>query len=334
MLLSTLFFAYAEARLVVNLTPVRSFIDFRVDSLEVDFELTNVGQEAVHFQPWDTPLFGLEADLFKVIDYTDQELEYGGIHVLRDTDVDETIDASKYLVTIQPGETKSARVDLTGSYLIPIDGLVTISMKYSASEADMNEIAVHVAHTESQEARFMSTLNPDGLKTFTSCSSSQRSTITGSLSTARGQSTRARNCVSSTSGPITGCRTIYNTWYGSLSSSRHSTIRTCWSNIHNNLPRAQFDCSNSGSMCRQGYVAWVWLSDRSMTIHLCRGWFGMSTSGRGRLLNHEQSHFRHGGCGTVDHTYGRSSSQSLARNDPARAIQNADNHMYFGEDVR
>jgi peptidyl-Lys metalloendopeptidase len=325
----TLFFAAAEARLVATITPVREFIDFRLDNLELDLELTNFGQNEIHLFPWDTPLFGLEADLFKVIDVTAQEVNYGGLHVLRDIDLDETLDASNYLITIRPGETKSARVDLTGSYLIPIDGLVTISMKYGASDAVSNVIVVEVAHTERQESRWRSTHDSvaAGSKSFTSCSSSQQSTIRSALSTARGHSTRARNCVSSSSGPVSSCQTVYNTYYGAFSSSRHSHVRTCWNSLHNNLPHARFGCSTT-----RGCTAYVIGSDRTMTIHLCDSYFALSSSERAATLIHEQSHFlsSNGGCSTHDHAYGRGPSQRLA---PATAITNADTYAYFGIDV-
>jgi hypothetical protein len=47
-------------------------------------------------------------------------------------------------------------------------------------------------------------------------------------------------------------------------------------------------------------------------------------------LIHETSHFTIV-AGTDDHAYGQSSCQSLAQNDPARAVDNADNHEYIAE---
>ena len=38
-------------------------------------------------------------------------------------------------------------------------------------------------------------------------------------------------------------------------------------------------------------------------------------------------------AGTDDHVYGQAGAKSLAASDPARALDNADNHEYFAENT-
>jgi peptidyl-Lys metalloendopeptidase len=327
-IVTSLFFAAAEAQVIATLKPVLLVTDFRQDSLEVDFEITNFGPNEIHFMPWDTPLEGLEEDLFKVMDNDNFEVPYGGLHIMRDMQ-----DPSRYLQTLAPGESRSARVDLTGSYAVPVDGYVTISLRYGLSDAASNEIVVQVAHTEEQENRFFST-HPEldrrhvTRNGFSGCSSSQISTLQSARSRAQSQASNARSCVRSSSGPASGCSSVYNTWYGRFDSSRHRSIQQCWSTIRSNLPSARFVCDPNCFV-----VAYVRQDDRTMTQYICNSWFRMSSSERAAVVNHEQSHFRYGGCTSDDLALTPASSMSLARNQPNQAIRNAYNHEWFGENV-
>jgi peptidyl-Lys metalloendopeptidase len=47
---------------------------------------------------------------------------------------------------------------------------------------------------------------------------------------------------------------------------------------------------------------------------------------------HEMSHFNVI-AGTDDWAYGQSAAASLARSNPTRAVDNADNHEYFAENT-
>ena len=54
------------------------------------------------------------------------------------------------------------------------------------------------------------------------------------------------------------------------------------------------------------------------------------TDSRGGTLLHEMSHFTVV-AGTDDWAYGQTAAGALAGSDPARAVDNADSHEYFGE---
>lgn len=54
----------------------------------------------------------------------------------------------------------------------------------------------------------------------------------------------------------------------------------------------------------------------------------MGADSRAGTIVHENSHFDKNG-GTRDYAYGEGDAQSLAKNDPDTAIQNADNYEYL-----
>ena len=56
------------------------------------------------------------------------------------------------------------------------------------------------------------------------------------------------------------------------------------------------------------------------------------TDSKGGTLIHEMSHFNVVGS-TNDWVYGQTGAASLAKSNPAKATDNADNHEYFGENT-
>ena len=96
--------------------------------------------------------------------------------------------------------------------------------------------------------------------------------------------------------------------------------------------------------CSPGEYAWVY-SDQPYLMRLCPAFFTLppltalapgtrrSENGtREGTLVHEISHFTRV-AGTEDHCYSRPECQRMARNNPLRAIDNADSYQYFTEDV-
>jgi len=80
--------------------------------------------------------------------------------------------------------------------------------------------------------------------------------------------------------------------------------------------------------------AYVYPSDTTHTIYVCSAFWGARVIGgfdtQSGTLFHELSHFNNIG-GTDDWVYGTPGARNLARTNPARAVNNADNFEYFGE---
>jgi peptidyl-Lys metalloendopeptidase len=71
------------------------------------------------------------------------------------------------------------------------------------------------------------------------------------------------------------------------------------------------------------------------TIYVCKAFWSAPMTGtdsKAGTLVHEMSHFTVV-AGTDDWVYGQAGAASLATSDPAKAIDNADSHEYFGENT-
>jgi peptidyl-Lys metalloendopeptidase len=86
--------------------------------------------------------------------------------------------------------------------------------------------------------------------------------------------------------------------------------------------------------CKKTYYAYVYPT-QPYTIYVCKAFWSAPMTGtdsKGGTLVHEMSHFNVV-ASTDDWVYGQSGAASLAISDPAKAIDNADSHEYFGENT-
>jgi peptidyl-Lys metalloendopeptidase len=118
-------------------------------------------------------------------------------------------------------------------------------------------------------------------------------------------------------------------WFGTYTAARHTTVTSHYQKISSHdFNSYKFDCTCTES----GTYAYVY-PDTFGTVYLCGVFWQVGTTGtdsQGGTLVHESSHFTING-GTDDHVYGQSGAKSLAKSDPASAVDNADNHEYFAE---
>ncbi len=119
-------------------------------------------------------------------------------------------------------------------------------------------------------------------------------------------------------------------WFGTYSSTNLSTARSHFSKIANayNTAALTLDCSCKDS----GTYAYVYPT-QPYKIYLCGAFWNAPMTGtdsKGGTLIHEMSHFNVV-AGTDDWAYGQSAAASLARSNPTRALDNADNHEYIAE---
>jgi len=122
-----------------------------------------------------------------------------------------------------------------------------------------------------------------------------------------------------------GASSLYTTWFGSHTSSRFNKVVSDFGAINGNIRRSRYACDRT---C-PGVYAYVYPSDSSQTIYLCDV-FWSRPSERAETIVHEVSHFNRV-AGTDDWAYGENACRNLARSNPARAVDNADNMCYFGK---
>jgi peptidyl-Lys metalloendopeptidase len=305
------------------------------------FTVANESAAPVHVLRWQTPLDGIDSDLFDVR-LDGASVAYVGRLVKRPAP-----QAADY-IELKPGESRSVEVDLSAYYDMRKNGQYVVQYRRDAralvQEADRAARA-DVAATLALDSRSM-TLWVDGApspldaeeqqssagnpgilaatNSFVSCSNTRQT----QLATARNSSvTYANNAKSYLTAGTTGSR--YTWWFGTYNSSRYSTVRSHFTNLASALSTQPytFNCS-----CTDSSYAYVYPT-QPYKVYLCGAFWSAPNTGtdsRAGTLIHESSHFNVV-ASTDDWAYGQTAAHNLAGSNPAHAIDNADSHEYFAE---
>jgi peptidyl-Lys metalloendopeptidase len=306
----------------------------------IEFTMRNTSAAPVRVLKYQTPFFGVEADLFRVSLGKD-EVPYVGMLVKRGRPT-----ATDYL-TIAPGEALSATVDLSayydlaksGQYLVQYDTLLQDAEhegrpleKGAGVPLELQSAPVSLwidgsdLFLDKSEPFLPYGMLAKATPRFESCSTTRQSALNTALSSARGYSQNSANYLNAGN---RGAR--YTTWFGTYSSGRYATVDSHFDAIDYALDNAQitFNCS-----CTQSYYAYVYPS-QPYRIYLCNAFWSAPNTGtdsRAGTLVHEMSHFDVV-ANTDDLAYGQTACKNLARSQPSRAVRNADSHEYFGENT-
>lgn len=305
------------------------------------FTVVNESASPIHILRWQTPLDGVESDLFDVT-FNGESIDYTGRLVKRLAP-----SASDY-IELKPGESRSIDVDLSAYYDMRKSGQYTVEYRRDASalvrEADRAAradvtatLALESRATTlwvdgaaaplDEEAMQSSAGNPGVLaatNSFVSCSNTRQT----QLATARTSSvTYANNAKSYLKAGTQGSR--YTWWFGTYNSSRYSTVRTHFTNIASALSTQPytFNCS-----CNDSSYAYVYPT-QPYKVYLCGAFWSAPNTGtdsRAGTLIHESSHFNVV-ASTDDWAYGQTAAHNLAGSNTTHAIDNADSHEYFAE---
>jgi peptidyl-Lys metalloendopeptidase len=322
---------------------------------EIDFSLTNTNEQPITVSLWGTPLEVtsnvLRADMFEVVTELGVEAVYTGIVMKR-------IPTPADFVTLKPGQTVNAKVDLLKGYWFPQKGKYFISLNsyirvlmggqelcqtqfanplffnnFTTFELTSEEILpLDVLDVSSKPS--LLTQQPDNLEAVTpkaNCPSNNATTIrtadtnAGTLLNTYARPYLTKACASAP---------VYVTWFGACDSSRYSTVTSNMNRIESRRSTGyQVDCA--GSECKASVYAYVYPTDSTYTVYVCGAFWSASTNtcvadSKPGTIVHEISHFSNV-AGTKDNAYGQSACQNLARTNPAAATQNADNYEYFNE---
>jgi peptidyl-Lys metalloendopeptidase len=125
--------------------------------------------------------------------------------------------------------------------------------------------------------------------------------------------------------------TRYTKWFGTYDATRYATVTSHFVNIKDAFDSkpVTVDCS-----CKESYYAYVYPT-QPYKVYVCNAFWSAPLTGtdsEGGTLIHEVSHFNVV-AGTDDWAYGQTAAASLAKKKPARAVDNADSHEYFGENT-
>jgi peptidyl-Lys metalloendopeptidase len=319
----------------------------KADDIVVNVTMTNTSASAQYVLKWHTPFGEIEESLFEVT-RDGQKVPYLGAHYKRPSPT-----AADYYL-LKPGATYRMKVELSGLYDMSITGdyMVRYQAKspglfsaelsgrgVGAQSREIGEIKSEpvtlwidgsqprgtVAKQQSIE-EMRAALATGGSLAFTSCTASQQSSVTTALSAGLAM---ASNGDAYLAGGAVGAR--YNKWFGATDAARVATVKSHYVALKDafaNKP-VTVDCG-----CKKTYYAYVYPT-KPYVIYVCKAFWTAPMTGtdsKGGTLVHEMSHFN-AVAGTDDWVYGQSGAASLAITDPAKAIDNADSHEYFGENT-
>ncbi len=305
---------------------------FAVDQpVIVHVTITNPTGHSLKLLKWYTPVDDVEGPLFSV-QQNGVKAAYIGPLYKRPKPTHEDY------VNLKAGESITRDVNLGLYYDLSVSGNYTISYEAASwelysekgngrKEADRltsNELKLSIT------GRTYSLPVPEkpsavsGSTSYVKCTAAQQATLTNARVQA---STYSADAFSYLKAEELDSR--YITWFGTYNTSRYSTVTDHFAHISNAMDTAAvtFNCG-----CKKNYYAYVYPT-RPYVIYLCRVFWKAPLAGtdsQGGTLIHEMSHFNTV-AGTNDYVYGQAGAMNLATTDPDEAINNADNHEYFGE---
>lgn len=251
----------------------------------------------INYDVQRTPFEGLYDSVLNVIDNASgKTLPYKGKVARRWAGLNSA-------VHIEDGGHITHVVDLVGSYDMESFGSYTVEFDSAKTIVQVGDLS---------NATFVDPMN-------LACTSTELSQASTAQSQAGTQVSRARSSLNG------GAGSLYVEWFGTSTSTRFNKIVGDFSAISSNLSRSRYACDRT---C-PGVYAYVYPSDTSQTIYLCDV-FWQLPSERAETIVHEVSHFTRI-AGTDDWTYGQTNCRNLARTNPDRAVDNADNQCYFGK---
>ena len=326
--------AEANSDAVVTLTADQT--DFAASQEVVIYvTIANPTNHTIKVLKWYTPAEEVEEPLFAV-NRDGEPVSYTGAIYKRPQPT-----GNDY-VSLKAGESLTRAVPLSQYYDLSVTGSYSIaydvaSWNLSSEKGGGNFDKVETLTSNSLELKIegrQSAVSFDaaalaaaaGSTSFTKCTTSQQST----LNTARTQaSTYASGALGYLQSGLQGLR--YTTWFGVYNSSRYNTVTNHFSSISNAWDNAAvtFNCG-----CKKKYYAYVYPT-QPYTIYVCSVFWTAPMTGtdsKAGTLIHEMSHFNVV-ASTDDFVYGQAGAKNLAITDPAKAINNADNHEYFAENT-
>jgi peptidyl-Lys metalloendopeptidase len=291
--------------------------------------ISNPTNRPVKILKWFTPAEDVEESLFSVL-LDGQPVSYMGAIYKR------PLPTSEDYLSLKAGESLSRDVALSAYYDLSASGNYSISYNVDLSRQQGLQVSKNAGSLtsnvldlsiEGRPAPLQEFAAPEavsGTTSYVKCTTSQQSL----LATARNEATNySSGALSYLNAGTQGLR--YTTWFGIYNSSRYNTAKTHFSAIYSamNTASVTFNCG-----CKKKYYAYVY-PNQPYIIYLCSIYWQAPMTGtdsKAGTLVHEMSHF-YVVASTDDYVYGQAGARNLAITDPAKAVDNADNHEYFAE---
>ena len=309
------------------------------------FEFTNVADEDYYILTSDTPLEGVDSPFIAVY-HEGHRIEYEGILGFRLPPTKEDF------LLLKAGQSISATVQISDVFTFSTDGIYNIRYNKPLKFVTSNQMTdagyiQEVSELEVSESVYIyledthslihpvrpTTPKPVYTVHVESCSSAN---FVGGTAAQRSRAIAAHKKL------CDGFKDAYNrvgnnkataVWFGRRSMRRDtkakSVIKKCEDGIRGKS--VTYDYVNSQKVCKKKPRVIAYTRHGITTVYLCPGFDRLaqycgSRSSRERVLVHEWAHaFGY----TKDHKYRPAACKQLAKDDPAKALNNADNYALF-----
>ncbi|XP_019850270.1 PREDICTED: uncharacterized protein LOC109581006 [Amphimedon queenslandica] len=319
------------------------------------FEFTNMAAEDYYILTSDSPLEGLYSP-FVAVYHNGRRVQYEGLIGFR------LPPRKQDFQFIKAGQVISATVQISDAFTFGSDGLYIIKynkplkfitreeMEYEAYVASrikrvrvsevresvyINLMDTHLITRPVRMEAVLSAQEPDHIVHIDSCGSAQ---YIGGTSQQQSDTTDAHKLLCDKlqkAYDAVGNNDLYKTWFGIYNGGRAATVKSIYKKCKDGLTNndVTYDFKNGLETCEgRNWIAYTKLGTR--TVYLCGPYgydkapIGCTTRSISKedTLVHEWSHaFGY----TDDIKYGTSDCQKLAKDDPSKAIHNADNYSYY-----
>lgn len=316
----------------VSVAPEKAALGKR-DDVVVKVTFTNTSGSPQYVLKSHTPFEEVEAPLFEIT-RDGKPVRYLGAIAKRGAPT-----AADYFL-LKPGASYSVKVELSALYDMATTGDYAIRYHVGREKDELKSDAATVwidglrPRGSTEETSSLAEMKAQagvvttagGALSFNKCTTSQQSDITNAVSAALSM---ASNGDAYMAKGTMGTR--YTKWFGAVDTGRVATVKSHFAALKDAFATKpiKVDCG-----CKKTYYAYVYPT-QPYTIYVCKAFWSAPMTGtdsKGGTLVHEMSHFNVV-ASTDDWVYGQSGAASLAISDPAKAIDNADSHEYFGENT-
>lgn len=287
---------------------------------KVAVTLTNTSDSPVSILHYTTPLYGMEANLFRV-SCDGREVPYIGKMALR------LAPQEQDWVTLDANESVSAEMDMSEHYALDRAGNYSIQFSYPISvrsntrgitAVEAEEVESNIADLSVDEARSFVPEETRATRGFSGCTTTQKNSISSAFTSYKNLAAKAQSSI--------GNNTTYRTWWGTYSSSNATKLRNNYTKVYNANNNGNWNVTCT--TCESGVIAYVY-KNRPSNVWICNFFHQFSSTEKGSFLLHEVTHWNTA-IGTNDYGYGESFCKNLAsQGNASRTLLNADNYRYY-----
>lgn len=326
------------------------------ENVIVDFEIKNNTGKDLFVLIWNTPLEGLVSDSVKIIGKRNKKIEYDGIMIKRGEPTFEDF------ILIRNGESKKQKVNLSEAYdlsnqdeytlelnpenlvILPTStninkGFIALEKFISTFDKVSNKVSSFKINENTGKKLTIGQLNRIDSKKkedendigFTTSGLKDPKFVGGTDS----QRAKAKTAHSNGYAYVKKSLEIldndapYKTWFGEHTTTRFNKVKSTYKKIKDRMEATDFTYNFNGSSC--GPSVYAYTTKGGSTIWLCTKFDAAPETGldsKAGTIVHEHSH---ASADTDDFKYGVKDAKQLAKDDPDKAIKNADNFEYYSE---